>query len=234
MISLTCEEPLTVPSGKSPGAMVIEPLNVALPSELKVIPPPSEPICIDVGVIWTLLFESLPIVTVVPLTLTKSVVWSFSFKELLVISTCSVPLFPILVVEANSPTPPPLWLIIKPLALNTALLLESLITLTSSVEAEIWALLVLPNVAPYELNLLTTVLESFMDRPVVSIKICSAADKPTRAVEPNEATVFVAWPLWTCNPLEFTTALCVESSITLISTVEAEMWAPPVSPITAP
>ena len=233
-MSLTCEEPLTVPSGKSPGAMVIEPLNVALPSELKVIPPLSEPICIDVGVIWTLLFASLPIVTVVPLTVTKSVVWSFNFKELLVISTCSVPLFPILVVEANSPTPSPLWLIIKPLAPNVALLLLSFIILISVVEAEMWPTLVLPIIAPWALNLPTTVLESFMDKPVVSIKTCSAPDKPTRAVEPNEATVFVAWPLWTCNPLEFTTALCVESSITLISTVEAEIWAPPVSPITAP
>ena len=73
-------------------------MNVASPFASIVIPFETEPICIDVGVIVTLLSVSLPIVIVVPLMVTKSVVSSFNFNEVLVISTCSVPVSPIVVV----------------------------------------------------------------------------------------------------------------------------------------
>ena len=92
-------------------------MNVALPLESIVIPPPVEPICIDVGVISTLLFESLPMVTVVPLILTKSVVSSFSFSDVSVISTCSVEVSPMVVVEANLPNTVLLSFSSKPLVL---------------------------------------------------------------------------------------------------------------------
>ena len=77
---------------------MIVPLNVALPSELNSIPPVLDPICIEVGVIVTLLSASFPIVTVVPDIVTRSLVSSFNFNELPVISTCSVEVLPTVVV----------------------------------------------------------------------------------------------------------------------------------------
>ena len=84
VISLTCEEPLTVPAGKSLGDIVIAPLNVALPLASKVIPSETEPICIPLEFI-----ESL---TVEP---------SFNSNPESVILTCSVDVLPIVVTPAN-------------------------------------------------------------------------------------------------------------------------------------
>ena len=63
-----------------------------------------DPICIEVGVIVTLLSASFPIVTVVPDIVTRSVVSSFNFNELPVISTCSVEVLPTVVVCPNFAT----------------------------------------------------------------------------------------------------------------------------------
>ena len=64
--------------------IVISPLNVALPSEFKVIPFASEPICIPSASISSLTVEP-----------------SLSFNEVAVNSTCSVDVLPIVVVPAN-------------------------------------------------------------------------------------------------------------------------------------
>ena len=156
---------------------------MALPLESIVIPPPLEPICIDVGVICTLLFESLPIITVVPLTETKSVVPSLNFSELLFISTCSVPVLPIVVVEENLATPAPLSVTVNPVEstrINSSELsniftpLVGDITIASSVAP--WAP---PNVQVVPRSSAIVVSLSINFKLVASTTICSVANVPT-------------------------------------------------------
>ena len=169
--------------------IVKAPENVASPEESTVN---WFPILIPLASIWSLtLFPSFS------LKLPESMsVWEASVDPMVVTAPNEADVFPFNTISKLSAS------ILEKLS-------SSLLMWTAVVEAEIWPPAVFPIVAPLELNFPTTVLESFIVKPVESTKTCSAEVWPSLAVEPKVATLLP--PCVIVNPLAFTTALLLAS-----------------------